>query len=570
MPERSVRPDWIERPPPSESYRAIFKWGAPDRFYHPKPGLLGYIQARLQLGPDQWATPRAAGTQPVQSPRPGALTQEQVERLTAIVGAENAQRDDFSRLRYAHGQAAEEILRLRAGQPAAASDLVLHPRHHQDVQAIVQYCHAQRIPVTVFGGGSSVTLGVKPGRGGVTLAMRTHMHRVLAFNETNQTITVEPGILGPDYEAYLNHAPERCGARCRYTGGHFPQSFEFSTVGGWIATLGAGQQSSYYGDACDLVVSQQYVTPVGDFTTADFPATATGPKVNDLLKGSEGAFGVLTAVTMKVFRHMPENRRRFAYMLPGWEQAVRAAREISQGEFGLPSMLRISDPEESDAALQMYGLGGPLVQRFLRLRGLLPMQRCLLIGQADGQKHFAANIARQSGRTCRRLGGLWLSGYPARRWAHGRFLDPYMRDDLHDMGVLIDTLETAVPWDRLPALHAGVRAYITARPCTICLTHASHFYSQGTNLYFIFITPMIAVEEYRAFQGGIIAKILEHGGSLSHHHGAGKIMGPWMERHLGREQMAALRALKRHFDPHNIMNPGGTLGLDGPPIHPLQ
>jgi alkyldihydroxyacetonephosphate synthase len=562
MPKESIRPAWIEEPPAQGTYRAIFKWGGPERFYHPKPGLLGFIQERLALSPDQWRAPRQTGQAPVRAGTPPALDQTHVAYLTAIVGQQNAGQDAFARTRYAHGQSAEEILRLRDEAPAAASDLVLHPRHKEDVAAIVAYCHAQRIPLTVFGGGSSVTLGVQPVPGGVTLAMATHMHRVLAFNETNQTITVQPGILGPAYEDYLQHAPERCGARQRYTGGHFPQSFEFSSVGGWIAALGSGQQSSYYGDACDLVVSQEYVTPAGSFTTADFTATATGPKVNDIMKGSEGAFGVLTAVTLKIFRADLGGRRCFAYMLPGWSQAVAAARHICQGEFGLPSMLRISDPEETDAAVQAYGLDHPLAQRFLRWRGLLPGRRCLLIGQADGQKHFAANIARQCRRICRRLGGLWLSGYPARKWAHGRFLDPYLRDDLYDMGVLIDTLETAVPWDRLMQLHAGVRAFITARPQTLCLTHASHFYPQGTNLYFIFITPLMPVEAYRAFQAGIIDKILEHGGSLSHHHGAGKLMGPWMERHLGPEQMAVLRALKRHFDPHNIMNPGGTLGLD--------
>ncbi|MDA8141462.1 MAG: FAD-binding oxidoreductase, partial [Desulfobacteraceae bacterium] len=382
------------------------------------------------------------------------------------------------------------------------------------------------------------------------------------FNETNQTITVEPGLLGPEYEACLNQAPERFKARQRYTGGHFPQSFEFSTVGGWIAALGSGQQSSYYGDACDLVLGQSYVTPLGDLATGGYAATATGPKINDLMKGSEGAFGVLTAATLRIFRLLPDNRRRFAFMLPGWQEAAAAAKEISQAEFGMPSMLRISDAEETEAALQIYGLNHPLVDKFFRLRGLLPARRCLLIGQSDGEKHFSRNVARQSKRICRRLGGLGLSGYPAARWAHSRFLDPYMRDDLFDMGILIDTLETAVCWDRLAEVHAGVRAYITSRPRTVCLTHASHFYPQGTNLYFIFITPIMAVAEYRRFVSGIISKILECGGSLSHHHGVGKMMGPFMQRHLGPEQMAALRAVKRHFDPHGIMNPGGTLGLD--------
>ena len=137
-----------------------------------------------------------------------------------------------------------------------------------------------------------------------------------------------------------------------------------------------------------------------------------------------------------------------------------------------------------------------------------------------------------------------------------------MRDDLHDMGILIDTLETAITWDRIEAVHEGVRRLIKARPKTLCMCHASHFYPQGTNLYFIFMTPMTDVEKFSAFQADIISRIVACGGSLSHHHGVGKLMGRWMEPHLGKEQMGVLRALKRHFDPHNIMNPGGTLALD--------
>ena len=139
-----------------------------------------------------------------------------------------------------------------------------------------------------------------------------------------------------------------------------------------------------------------------------------------------------------------------------------------------------------------------------------------------------------------------------------------MREDLHDYGIIIDTLETSVPWDRLHDLHQGVRQYIKGRPETICMTHASHFYMTGTNLYFIFMGRFENVETYRKFQRGIIDRIQAHGGSLSHHHGIGRMMAPWMERHLGKAQMAVLRTLKNHFDPNHIMNPGGQLGLDLP------
>jgi alkyldihydroxyacetonephosphate synthase len=155
-----------------------------------------------------------------------------------------------------------------------------------------------------------------------------------------------------------------------------------------------------------------------------------------------------------------------------------------------------------------------------------------------------------------------LTGYAAKKWEHTRYTEPYMREDLMDYGVVIDTLESAVTWDNLHTLHQGVREYIKERPQTMCMTHASHFYPQGTNLYFIFLAKMDDLDEFRKFHRGIIENILKYGGSLSHHHGIGRMIAPWIEAHLGHEQMAVLRTLKKHFDPNNIMNPGGQLGLD--------
>ncbi|MDY0312464.1 MAG: FAD-binding oxidoreductase [Desulfobacterales bacterium] len=561
-PTSPFTPPWRTTPPQPGTYRAIFKWGAPDAFKHPNPRLYRLLKARLGMTDGDFTRPRDTGDTPVHCPSPGALTAEQIEALARIVGDANIAADDFSRVRYGTGQTLEEALRLRRQDPGPVPDLVVHPRQADDVRAVVAFCDQQRIPLRVHGGGSSVTLGLQAVGGGVTLAMATHMHRVLAFNETNQTVTVEPGILGPAYERALNEAPMRFGAAAPYTGGHFPQSFEYSTVGGWIAALGAGQQSSYYGDAADLVVSQHYVTPAGEIRTLPYPATATGPKVNDILKGSEGCFGVMVAATLKIFRHRPENRRRFSFLFPSWPRAVAAARAITQGEFGLPSVLRISDGEETDVAMKLYGIDHPWLDRLLARRGFIAGRRCLMLGQADGQADFAANIRRQARRIARRRGGFSLTGYPVTRWSHGRFTDPYLREDLADFGIAIDTLETAVPWDRLAAVHRRVRAFIKQRPGTICMTHASHFYPQGTNLYFIFITRPADLADFTAFHRGIIARIAAAGGSLSHHHGVGRLMAPWMESHLGPAQMAVLRALKRHFDPQGIMNPGGTLGLD--------
>ena len=340
---------------------------------------------------------------------------------------------------------------------------VFHPRHKEDVRGIVRYCNTAHIPIYVFSGGSSVNLGLRPKKGGITLVLSTHMNRLLEFNETNQTARVQAGMMGPAFETALNRAPERFKARRRYTCGHFPQSFEHSTVGGWVITLGSGQASTYYGDATDMVVSQEYVTPTGGFRTLDYPAAATGPKLNDIMKGSEGTFGILVEITMKVFKYTPENRRYFSFMFPTWHASVDAAREMAQGEFGNPAVFRISDPEETDRGLRLYGMPS-LADIFLKKRGFKPMRRCLCLGTAEGDRDYTRLVKRKIRKICKNRGAIYLGGYGAKKWEKTRFTEPYMREDLHDYGITIDTLETSVAWDRLHDLHQGVRAYISSGP----------------------------------------------------------------------------------------------------------
>ena len=558
---RGFIPDWTEQAPPAGSYRSIFKWGAPNGFKHPSDAWYRMMKEEFGMTDDDFKKRKFEGLEQVSLNRGIRIGQTDIQNFESIVGKENVATDDYSRLRYSRGKTVEEAAELRNGNIGEVTDIVLHPRSKNDVRKIISLCNDRKIPVHVYGGGSSVTLGLVPAQGGVTLVMGTHMNKLISINETNQTALVQPGMLGPSYEEALNNAPVRFGTKRAYTCGHFPQSFEYSSVGGWVITLGAGQALTYYGDAYDIVFSQEYVTPVGTFKTLDFPATATGPKVNDIMKGSEGTFGILVEVTMKIFRYTPENRARFSFMFPTWKSAVDASREIMQSEFGKPAIFRISDPEETDRGLKLYGMPSFLEPVFA-LRGFKPMQRCLCMGNVEGDRDYTRMVARKIKRIARKHDAMYLTGYAARKWEKTRYTEPYMREDLGDYGILIDTLEAGVTWDNLHRLHEGVRTYIKSRPNTMCMTHASHFYPQGTNLYFIFIACMNDPEEYRKFQHGIIDNIQKHGGSLSHHHGVGRMIGPWMETPLGQEQMAVLRALKQHFDPHNIMNPGGVLGLD--------
>ena len=561
--KKPFTPSWSEKAPVPGTIRSVIKYGSPTAFKHPSSGWVRMMMDEFHMTEADFSTRREEGNAPVALDRPVAMEERHIERFKAISGAANVVTDAYSRVRYACGKTTEELMELRKGIIREVADVVIHPRSKEEVKDLVAYCNEHGIPLYVFAAGSSVNFGVRPARGGVSLVISTHMNRLLEVSEKNQTARVQAGMFGPAYEEALNRAPELFGTKGRYTCGHFPQSFEYSTVGGWVVTLGSGQASTYYGDAYHLVISQEYVTPAGTFRTREFPAAATGPKVNDIMKGSEGTYGILVEVTMKIFRYMPENRKHFSFMFPSWDEAVEASREIMQGEFGLPAVYRISDPEETDRGLKLYGMP-PFVDAFLARRGYRPGSRCLCLGTVEGDRDFTKLVKKKIMKVCRAHGALSLTGFASKKWEKTRFTEPYMREDLQDFGIQIDTLETSVTWDNLHRVHEGVRACIKARPHTMCMTHASHFYPQGTNLYFIFLMRTSETEEFRSFQRGVIRSIMENGGSLSHHHGVGRMMGPCLEEYLGEEQMGVLRALKKHFDPQGIMNPGGQLGLDLP------
>jgi len=348
-----------------------------------------------------------------------------------------------------------------------------------------------------------------------------------------------------------------------YTLGHFPQSFEHSSVGGWVVTRGAGQNSTYYGKIEDMVIAQVYVTPIGVFETQEFPRSATGPDFDQIMIGSEGTFGILTSVTLRLCRHMPGNRSRYAFLFKSWGSALEACREVMQGEFGLPSVFRLSDPEETDVAMRMYHVHGTPADKLLRNMGYKPMERCMLLGTADGDRKFTRLVASRVREICRSKSAFDLSiARVPQAWEKSRFTDPFMREDLMDYGILIDTLECAVTWENLAKVHEEVRSLIKARPGTICMTHISHAYPQGGNLYFIFVARMCDINEYLKLQYSVLDAIRKAGAAMSHHHGIGKQTAPWLEEQIGKPGMEVIRVLRNHFDPNHIMNPGGTLGLD--------
>ncbi|MFR1724710.1 FAD-binding oxidoreductase [Emergencia timonensis] len=562
-PYKEFEPKWFDDDYSDKSYRSIFKWGEKRQIKAPRESLYKMIKDVFELTDDDFkGYTEDLGLDEVDFDIPVKLEEKHITKFREICGDKFVRTDNYARLSVAYGKTMYDIMRLRNKIVENVPDVVAYPDTKEQVEQIVAYCQQEKIPVYVYGGGSSVTRGVECMKGGISLDMRLRFDKVIDFNEKDQTITVQAGMSGPQLEKVLNNAVELFGAKRAYTCGHFPQSFEYSSVGGWVVTRGAGQNSTYYGCISDIVIAQEYATPIGPIKTDTYPRKACGPDLDQIMMGSEGTFGVLTHVTLKIFRHTPETVKRFSYMFKDWETAQAAAKEIMQSEAGYPSVFRLSDPEETNIMLHMYNVIDSPVRHLFKLKGFEEGKMCLFLSFTNGEKGFSKNLAKHTKRVCRKYGGLTLTGYVTKSWEKGRFNDPYMRDTMQDFGLVMDTMECSVNWSNMSKVHAEVRKFVKSRPHTICMTHMSHVYPQGANLYWIFITRMRDPAEFKAYHAGILDAIQKSGASMSHHHGIGKMFAPWLEGSIGHNEYEVFRTLKEHFDPDGIMNPGGTLGFD--------
>jgi alkyldihydroxyacetonephosphate synthase len=488
--------------------------------------------------------------------KPSLLKPAHAAYLKSIAGEENVLTDDFSRARYSCGKFYAELLDLRMGNVPDPPDAVVSPRSHDEVVKIVGFCSEEKIPVVPAGGQSSVTGALRAPQGGIALDLTKHLKKILKINDINKTVTVQAGIFGPALEEELNSHG--------YTCGHFPQSFEYSTVGGWVSARGAGQASTGYGKIEDMVVALKAVTPAGVIETKEFPRTAQGWDVFRLFAGAEGTLGVITEVTLHIFNHAPQNTSRAAFIFRSFEQAVEAMRKTMQSEYGKPHLFRISDPEETDIAFRTSGFDGTLSEKILERLGFKRGSRCLMFVTVEGEKEYAGFVLRKIKSTARRGKGMHIGAGPVSKWLAQRYSSAYLRDPLMDLGIMSDTLETAVTWESLLRVWSAAHEYVKRRPRAFLMIHISHVYENGANLYFTFLSPMEKGNEQQdfvQFHRGLVDTIIANGGSISHHHGVGRVLAPWMEGHLGKASLDLMAAVKRHLDPNNIMNPGGTLGL---------
>lgn len=492
-------------------------------------------------------------------------------KLRAISGEAQVKTDDYERAFHARGKSYHDLLHLRAGKLDMVPDAVVYPRNAEETLALVMLAAEEDISLIPFGGGSSVVGGInalsKSLGGAVVTLDTTLMTRVVQIDKIAMTATVEAGIYGPALEEAL----QKHGV----TLAHYPQSFEFSTVGGWIAARGAGQQSNRYGKAEKWLVSAKVATPKGLWTTEATPASAAGPNLNQLVAGSEGTLGVICEATVKI-HEVPARKDYRGYLFKDFAAGIEAARRISHAEIPV-AMVRLSDAAETQFFQAFSSTSSPtslksrLQRAYLRFKGFDKAPCLMLIGH-EGDAETVIWAQEQSQAIAKKLGALALGTGPGHKWYHGRFHSPYSRDPMLDRGLGVDTLETSTRWSNIANLHKAVVSAIDDAMAAnmpergakgVVMAHVSHSYPDGASLYFTFVFPRQLdreLEQWQAIKRAASDAILEHRGTISHHHGVGIDHAPWLAEEKGPIGTNVLKALKREIDPTGIMNPGKLTG----------
>jgi alkyldihydroxyacetonephosphate synthase len=510
------------------------RWGAPSAATVLPDSALGLVELAFGL---QDRPPVEGATPP-----PPALDDALLDGLRAIVGTEHVLTDDATRALRTRGKSTPDLLRARAGDLDDAPDAVVRPGGHAEVEAVLAWAVDHRVAVVPFGGGTCVTGGLaarRDGFAGLVSLDLVRMRRLLAVDEVSMTATLEPGLRGPEAEALL--------AQHGLTLGHYPQSFRHASIGGFAATRSSGQSSAGYGRFDAMVVGLTAATPTGPLHLGSSPANAAGPDLRQLLLGSEGAFGVITSVTVRV-RRAPAVTSYEGWRWPSFDTGSEAMRTLAQSGL-LPTVLRLSD--ESETAINLAdpsSIGGA------------DDPGCLMVTGYEGTASFVE--ARRGAVTAvlADLGGTPLGAEPGEKWAHGRFDGPHLRDALLDHGVLVETLETATFWSNRERLYADVKAALTSTlgDGSLVLCHVSHVYETGCSLYFT-VAARQAEDPLGQWQDAKAAAsdaIVAAGATITHHHAVGTDHKPWLAREIGDVGVRVLRAVKAELDPTGILNPG--------------
>ncbi|QOY93138.1 FAD-binding oxidoreductase [Massilia sp. UMI-21] len=464
-----------------------------------------------------------------------------------------------ARVLHALGQSLPDWLRLRYGRIDAAPDGVAYPECAQEVRELLAYAAANDAVVIPYGGGTSVAghLGViDAARPALSIDMG-RMRAMVSLDREALLATFCAGVAGPDLEAQLRaHG---------YTLGHFPQSFEYSTLGGWVATRSSGQQSLRYGRIEALFAGGRVETPAGSLDIPTFPASSAGIDLREMVLGSEGRLGILTHATVRISR-LPQHEAFHAVFFPDWERAVAAVRALAQARLPL-SMLRLSNAVETTTMLTLAGhaRGVRLLEGWLSLRGCKDGKCMLMIG-VSGARAQALPALRAALALARGHGGVHVGRSLGERWRRNRFRSVYLRNAAWAQGYAIDTVETALDWPRVTQAveHIERAAADALRDCgerVHAYTHLSHVYPQGASVYSTFVFRLAGdfetdLARWRRLKQRVSGAIVACGGTISHQHGVGTDHAPWLAAEKGPLGLGAMAAIFRHVDPDGRMNPG--------------
>jgi alkyldihydroxyacetonephosphate synthase len=517
-------------------------WGAPEAAKPLSDGIRSLLKQALGVEDSSAGEPDPDSMRL----RPATLSAADRAALADIVGAQYCHVDDRGRLLHAGGKSTLDLLRRRDTGIQDAPDAVLLPGDDDEVAAVLRYCSEHRIAVVPFGGGTSVVGGLDPVRGEfdavVSLDLR-RLDQLLALDEVSGEAELGAGVTGPEAERLLGERG--------FSLGHFPQSFEFATIGGFAATRSSGQDSAGYGRFNDMIRGLRAVTPTGVLNLGRAPESAAGPDLRQLIIGSEGVFGVITRVRVRV-HPVPESTRYEAWSFPDFATGTAALRAVVQNGTG-PTVIRLSDEAETGVNLATTEeIGGERV-----------IGGCLAVTLFEGTAAHAQSRHAETRAVLEAHGGTSLGEAPARAWEHGRFNAPYLRDSLLSAGALCETLETATTWSKIPALKAALTEALTAALAesgtpALVLCHISHVYPTGASLYVTVVAGQRgdAIEQWRTAKAAASEAIMRAGGTITHHHGVGADHRPWMRDEVGDLGVQVLRAVKESLDPAGILNPG--------------
>ncbi|WP_323751066.1 FAD-binding oxidoreductase [Marinobacter sp.] len=497
-----------------------------------------------------------------------ALSDSSLEEVCAKVPASRLPADEQlselidtsaeTRVRHARGQSLPDWLALRSGDICTFPDGVAVPNTNEDIRKLLRYAQAHDVHLIPYGGGTSVAGHINPvdlGKPVLTVSL-ANMNRLIDLDRESQLATFGAGTPGPLVESQLRaHG---------YTLGHFPQSFELSTIGGWVASRSSGQQSLRYGRIEQLFAGGRIETLQGTLDIPTIPASSAGPDIREMILGSEGRLGLITEVKARVTR-LPEHERFHVVFFPSWDKARTAARKLVQNRIQL-SMLRLSNAIETETQLALAGHPGliNLLEKFLSLRGAND-GKCMMTFGVTGTKAQASASLSQARKVCKEYSGVYTGTKLGAKWAEKRFTMPYLREALWQMGYAVDTLETATDWDNVDSLMEKIETSLREgladkQENSHVFTHLSHFYGQGCSIYTTYVfrvadTYAETLERWKRLKNTTSEIIVRNGGTISHQHGVGKDHAPFMPVEKGELGMQAIRALTTSFDPDGRLNP---------------